>query len=68
MLAIETHPALEELERELAEVEAEVNKYSLADAIREGSGPTKQATTWIVGENVCALSAAYLALRARGLV
>jgi hypothetical protein len=40
--------------------------YTLADAIREGSTVTGQAYSWGQGETACALSAAYLAARARG--
>lgn len=42
--------------------------YSLADAIREGSSVTDQAFDWQQGDNLCALSAATLAVKARHLV
>lgn len=43
-----------------------VTRYTLADAIREGSLITSQANGWGTGERACALSAARLAARARG--
>ena len=48
----------------------DVHAYSLADAIREGASVTEQAIgdwTEDQGEKSCALSAAMLAIRARGL-
>jgi len=42
------------------------SQYRLSDAIREGSAVTKQASGWGSGETACALSAAALALKARG--
>ena len=42
------------------------SQYRLSDAIREGSAVTKQAVGWGDGESACALSAAALALKARG--
>lgn len=53
--------------KELALIEENVvTNYTLADAIREGSQVTEQAYNWGNGETACALSAAYLAARARG--
>lgn len=41
--------------------------YTLADAIREGSSVTEQATGWGDGESkACALTAAATAVKARG--
>lgn len=58
---------VEEIKNTLGEIEMNVlTKYTLADAIREGSAVTEQAYGWGDGERVCALSAAYLAARARG--
>lgn len=64
---IETHPAVlsPALKTELAAIEAKATKFSLADAIRAGSHVTDQAYTWRDGDNVCALSAAALAVKAR---
>ena len=42
--------------------------YTLVDAIREGSTVTKQAYNWGDGDTACALSAAVIAARSRGLV
>ncbi len=44
-----------------------MGEYRLSDAIREGSQVADQAYTWMEGENLCALSAAVVARRARGL-
>lgn len=63
-----TMPALEEMKRELTQIEEHTLKYSLADAIRDGAAFTEQNTeNWYnVSENsACALSAAYLATLAR---
>lgn len=43
-------------------------EYRLSDAMREGSACTTQAYDWGMGEQACALSAAALAARARGLI
>lgn len=69
MMKLEEHPALDIMKQELAEIEAVVNTYSLADAIREGSKHTGQCVgNWYNEQGeVCALSAAFLALEARGL-
>lgn len=54
----------------LRESELEVmTSYTLADAIREGSTVTDQSVGgWGAGPNACALSAAYLATKARGYI
>jgi hypothetical protein len=58
-----------ETEKELSDIETKVTtKYSLADAIREGCLVTKPAQGWGTGETACALSAAYIAAKARGFV
>ena len=60
---------IEQLQAQLAALD-DVHPYSLADAIREGSTVTDQAIgDWTEenGEKACALSAAMLAIRARGL-
>lgn len=63
----------EKLKDELAEIELGVvtQGYTLADAIREGATVTGHKTNgWYDagGVNTCALSAAYLSARARGLI
>lgn len=63
-------PGYQKMKEELATLELEVltEGYTLADAIREGSKYTKQATgKYIDSEQneVCALSAAALAVQAR---
>ena len=67
MRTLEQHPAIDELRAVAEEVEATVNTFSLADAIREGAGVTDQAYNWFDGDAACALSAAALSLTARGL-
>lgn len=72
MAAITSIPdsKVSELESKLPELEAAM-KYSLADAMREGSTVTSQYVGgWVKdeGETMCALSAAMLALRARHMV
>lgn len=63
---------VDELQKELGEIEMEVltQGYTLADAIREGCLVTDQERGWYSadGSRVCALSAAYLAARARGVI
>lgn len=62
---------IEELRRELGEIELGVltKGYSLPDAIREGATVTEQAKGWGDGsESACALTSAYLSVRARGMV
>ena len=43
-------------------------EYRLSDAIREGSQVTTQAVGWGNTEQACALSAAGIAMRARGII
>lgn len=53
----------------LSDIDEDVTlNYTLADAIREGSQVTDQAYTWEADGKVCALSAAVLAAKARGLM
>lgn len=60
------------LEAEAAKVVGEVEmavatRFTLADAIREGATVSDQAYTWTDGEgNMCAMSAAVVAAKARG--
>lgn len=64
LLDVET---IESLRKTLTELD-DVKPYSLADAIREGSMVTDQAIgKWTAQGETCALSAAMLAIRARGL-
>lgn len=56
----------EELMAELGAIELNTMQYTLADAIREGSRHTTQATGWGDGETACALSAAAIGAKARG--
>ena len=59
----------EERLQEAVGIRDEEDSYTLADAMREGSKVTNQAIgswTGVQGET-CALSAAYLAVKARGL-
>lgn len=43
-------------------------EYRLSDAIREGASQTTHYAGWGSGENACALSAAALAMKARGII
>jgi hypothetical protein len=65
-----TTEIIEKMKAELAVIEDKVvNTYTLADAIREGSKYTEQKRlAWYGDGEACALSAAYIALRARGLL
>lgn len=65
---IESMDLDEETKRELGAIELNTMEYSLADAIREGSGATEQAYNWGDGETACAMSAAVLAAKARGFM
>lgn len=56
------------LRAELGEIGLKAQQYSLADAIRDGSRVTTQARNWGNGHTACALSAAVIAGKARGLV
>lgn len=53
--------AVDEIEIDMCEASV----YKLSDAIREGSDHTKQAYNWGQGENMCALTAAYVSAHAR---
>ena len=55
----------------LAQIEEDVvTGYTLADAVREGTSVAGQATgRWVAANgDVCALTAAYIAAKARGYV
>lgn len=60
------HPAIETLRA----IELDVlTGYTLADAMREGTGVTQQKFGgWVDADSSCAFGAAYLAARARGFV
>jgi hypothetical protein len=70
--AIEVHPGIDELRKSIDEIGLGVmtSGYSLADAIREGASVTDQKVGgWSDTDgSVCALSGAYIAAKARGLV
>jgi hypothetical protein len=51
-----------------ADALARSTEYRLSDAIREGASQTTHYAGWGAGENACALSAAALAAKARGLI
>lgn len=60
---------IEALRQELAPIEESVvMNYTLADAIREGSKNTEQASGWGNGATACALSAAWTAAKARDYI
>lgn len=62
-------PAIEELSKELALIEEKVmTGYTLADAMREGCTVTRAYEGWGKGTSACALSAAAIGARARGIV
>lgn len=62
-------PSVERLKAELGEIEMNVlTKFTLADAIREGSTVSTQEYGWGAGETACALSAACISGAARGYV
>lgn len=67
---ITDHPAVEQIKKELAEIELDVTtSYTLADAIREGAKHTgQQFSGWIQDENSCALGAGLLSAVARGYI
>lgn len=67
MLTLDTHPAVDELRKEIDEVGERVEKFSLADAIRLGASKTDQSYNWGNEENACAMSAAAIACKAHGL-
>lgn len=69
MNKIDTHPGIDQLRQELGEIEMDVlTSYTLADAIREGCSVSDKATNAWLGSNgeACALSAALIAVKARG--
>lgn len=58
---------IEALKSTLGEIEMDVlTSYTLADAIREGAGVTDQSRNWGRTGEACALTAAALAVKARG--
>jgi hypothetical protein len=61
---------IEHLRETLGEIELGVlTSYTLADAIREGSSVTGQKTGgWGDGHSACALTAGYIAAKARNYV
>ena len=63
-------PAIDTLREQLADIEMQVlTSYTLADAIREGSGVTDQKIGgWIEGNLSCALGAGWIAAKARGYI
>lgn len=65
-----TVPAIDVLKSQLADIEMQVlTSYTLADAIREGSGVTDQKIGgWITENNACALGAGWIAAKARGYI
>jgi len=68
---LEIDEVTEELRTMLSEIELGVITagYSLADAIREGCTVSQQATgSWGDGKNACALTAAFIAAKARNLL
>lgn len=65
MLTLDNHPVIDKMRRELEEIEEKATKYTLADAIREGSRHTKQLKDWYDNDSACAMSAAAMAVRAR---
>ena len=65
----DTDTVIEHLIADIDNIEMRVlTSYTLADAIREGSKHTNQAFDWGRGLTACALSAGYLAAKARGYV
>ena len=67
----------EAIEHNLPAMTAELEKlddiekamtFKLSDLIREGAAVTEQAVGWSDGDALCALSAAYLAAKARHLL
>ncbi len=59
-----------ELEKALGAIELDVatEGITLSSLMREGTRVTGQAVGWGDGENACALSAGWLALKARKLI
>lgn len=70
MITRETKAAeLVKLQQELGEIEMTVltQGYTLADAMRDGIRVTDKAIGWGAGNDACALSAAAIAAKAKGL-
>jgi hypothetical protein len=69
-MKLEELEVVETLRNELEAIEKYTQGYTLADAMREGSSVTGQKTGhWYSKDNkACALSAAYLAAKARGII
>ena len=67
---VSTIPAIDTLREQLADIEMQVlTSYTLADAIREGSGVTDQKIGgWVEGNLACALGAGWIAAKARGYI
>ncbi len=63
-------PQVDQLRDELGEIEMGVltEGYTLADAIREGSQVSEQAHNWGDEDTACAMTAAYVAAKARGVI
>jgi hypothetical protein len=60
-------PEIAHLRDDLAQIEEKVTtNFTLADAIREGSGVSEQAHNWGKAGEACALSAAFISAKARG--
>lgn len=61
---------LQELNKELGEIELSVvtEGVTLSQLMREGTRVTTKAHGWGNGHDACALSAAYLAARARNII
>ncbi len=60
-------PEIAHLRDDLAQIEEKVTtNFTLADAIREGAGVSKQSHTWGASGQACALSAAVISAKARG--
>lgn len=68
-LITDFEPAIKELSKELALIEEQVvTGYTLADAMREGCRVTTAFPGWGVGTRACALSAAAIGARSRGII
>lgn len=60
---------IEELKSDLALIDEMVTVgYTIADAIREGCNKTEKTAGWGDGSTACALSAAYMAAKARNIL
>lgn len=60
----------DDLGTDLGEIEMGVltEGYTLADAIREGATVSEQAHNWGDEDTACAMTAAYVAAKARGVI